>query len=407
LLLATLLNPGFVPRVSFAGYGEAPLSITLLVAAFLAVEAMEGLAAGIRWPVALVPLALALAAMVDIKQQAPGLVAAFVCAAAVTAARERGIGWRQAARAFAAALVPAVALYLVWRGYVLTRFPTGELKVNPVNLWHLATLWRSLADIGHVVLQKPFQFGCTVLVFGLLWARPRWLSPAARLTARVAAVTFLFYSAFLLAIYVVHFQDEHDFFRYNTHLSLLLVLVLALAARDRLAASPLGRGWQPAATKMALAVMLVAPVAAAPLLRFDQDMPQPRARFAARHLTLGLKDDDRVALVLPDDNKTAGNVLTAMLRFTPPRRRDLDITISTTADADAFAQLARDGIRLAFLSCTDAAPLPLPPGAAALLRFSDGVWSPVAVWPYPPAPPRHWWNWTGYVASQPFCLYSK
>ena len=46
LLLVTLLDPGFTPRVSFAGYGEAPLQIALMTAGWLAVQAMGDVLAG-------------------------------------------------------------------------------------------------------------------------------------------------------------------------------------------------------------------------------------------------------------------------------------------------------------------------------------------------------------------------
>src|SRR5215472_12445558 len=57
LLLTTLLNPGFVPRIHFAAYGEAALAVMAVLAARLFIVGQGELAAGDR-PTQLGPLAL-------------------------------------------------------------------------------------------------------------------------------------------------------------------------------------------------------------------------------------------------------------------------------------------------------------------------------------------------------------
>src|SRR6202047_425851 len=92
-LFATLLNPGFVPRIDFAGYAEPALSVTALFAAWLFIGVQRELAAG-RRATQLVPLCLALAAMVNAKQSGIGLVAALAGAAIAAGWGERAVARR-------------------------------------------------------------------------------------------------------------------------------------------------------------------------------------------------------------------------------------------------------------------------------------------------------------------------
>src|SRR5215469_18326960 len=74
-LLVTLLNPGFVPRIHFAAYGEPALAAMTVLAAWLFILAQGELARGNR-PALLLPLALALAAIANTKQTGVALVVA-------------------------------------------------------------------------------------------------------------------------------------------------------------------------------------------------------------------------------------------------------------------------------------------------------------------------------------------
>jgi hypothetical protein len=403
LMLATLINPGFVPRVSLSGYGEAPIAITLMVAAWLAVEVMDGLEGGIRWPAALLPLALTLAALVNIKQQSIGMLVAVVPALLIVAGRDPGIGWRNALRAFTAAALPAAALYLAWKGFVLLKFPKGELKSFPIAQWAWGGLGGIFLGMAKVVVEKPFHFGCVAMVFGLAAWRRQQMSAATRRLVLLACLVFVFYTGFIVLTFLGHFRGEHSYFRYNTQLSLLVVLALVAVAREMVT---LPLGWRQRLGGAAIVAALVAPLALSSLLRFDRHMPQPRLRLLAHNLAGELREDDRIALVLPGDNDAVGTALGTLLRHTAPRRRFLDIAVADSADAAAFAKVAKAGYRLALLSCTNAAApaMGLPADAAALLSWSEEGWKPVKVWPYPPVPPHRKWEWTWYLANEPFCL---
>jgi uncharacterized membrane protein (UPF0136 family) len=410
LLLATALDPGFVPRVSFAGYGEAPLAITLLFAAWLALGSMAALAEGRRWPPQLLGLALILAALVNTKQQALGLFLAFLLGAMLVAALDRRIGWRAGARAFIAAGIPAAGLYLSWRFYVLENFPEGELKPLPIAQWQWGNLPEIAVSMGKVVLEKPFFFACVIAVFALL---PRALRqrPATETSRAVglAAAVFLAYNAFIVLTYIGHFPGEmsveaHSYFRYNTQLSLLVLLALVLSLREPM------RGWlgsrshtfRRSAGQVAIALILLVPIAFAGRLRFDRDMPQPLVWALAQHLAPHLPPaGGKIALLLPGDNGSVAPMLRGILRFSPPRHPTLDILELAAGDRAALDRADAAGYDLAFISCTDGGDLGLPAHASALLQHRDGVWQPLDSWPYPPVPAKQ--RWSQILAAPPLC----
>lgn len=407
LLLATGLNPGFVPRVSFAGYGEAPQAITLMFAIWLGAEVLENLSEGRNWPPALLPLALILAVLVAVKQQSIGPFLAFGGAGlCMIPGLPRSRLW-PGLRALALAALPAVLLYLAWRGHVLWRFPNGELISDTTRAWHDARLSEILRDMAWVVRNKLFLFAPLLIVVGLAVRPPARLSLQTRLVVRLAAATSVLFTLFLLATFLLHFGREHSYFRYNTQLSQALVLALILAGRDLIAGRrSLPLSWRRALSGLAVILILAAPPAGSILLRFDRDMPQPLLRFVAAHLAEELQPDGRIALILPGDNGTSGMALESLLRFAAPRRPDVTVSHHPHYTPALLTEIAAQGTTQALLSCTDAAPptMALPGRSAALLRYEGGIWKAVRTWPYPATEKRGKWGWTNFIAEEPFCL---
>jgi hypothetical protein len=405
LALATVIDPGFIPRVSFSGYGESPLAITLLFAGWLAAEMMIRLAAGER-PCGLVPLALVLAAMMNAKQQALGLFLATVGGLFVVAALDRRIGWRTAARTIGLAALPGACLYVAWAVYVHQAFPQGQLAPRPITAWPWAMLPQILADMAKVLLQKGY-YAVALIAFAAVAWRERHAAPTTtRYVLTIAGAVFILYTGFIVVTYLGWFYGEHSYFRYNTQLSLLIVLALALVARDKLAraATPERQQWLRWGGAIVIAALMLAPIVWPHPLRFDRIMPQPWLQADARHLAEAVKDDDRIAVMLPGDNTSVRRALSAFLRYDRPRRPNVDLRVSSSRDPAELAKAAAAGYRLAFLSCTNPWAPGLPPHAAALLRWTDGHWTPVNVWPYPPTPTDHRDGWSYALANEPFCL---
>jgi hypothetical protein len=217
---------------------------------------------------------------------------------------------------------------------------------------------------------------------------------------------FALYNCFLLLMYIGAFPGEmsseaHSFFRYNTHLALVLVLSLTLAARDLGVGHWLAGGRARTVGRLVLAVALLAPLGFAYRLRFDLDMPQPLVRKLADDLKPYLADGDRLALLLPGDNDSVATMISGVLADTSPRRRMLDLLRRNTADAATLDEAARLGYPLALISCTPNGLGDLPAGEAVLLRHDPDGWHLLAAWPYPPHAAQR--RWQHILSWPPLC----
>ena len=396
-LLATLLNPGFVPRIDFSGYAEAALAVTAMFAAWLFVAGQRELAAG-RRPAQLVPLCLVLAAMVNTKQSGIGLVAALAGAAIAAGWAERAVPRPALIRSAALAVLPAVLLYGLWR-YYAAHAGVAELTPLPMAEWNWSTLPETLRSIVKIVAEKPVYFGCVALAFvslPLMLRRQGWTATTRLLAFQAAA--FILYNLYLMAAYVAHFPGEmsaeaHSFFRYNTHLALVLVLTLALVARDLLVESGLLRRFYRPAGAALVALALLVPLGFAYRLRFDLVMPQPLVWELGDRLKPHLKDGDRLALLLPGDNGSLADMLSGVLTDVAPRRR-LDVLRRQSADDATLAEAAQLGYPLALISCTGQ-------NEAALFERGAGGWQRRAAWPYPPEARAQ--RWQRILSWPPLC----
>jgi hypothetical protein len=383
LLLVAPLNPGFVPRFFLSPYGEPALAVTMLFAVWLASELLGDLAAGVVWPRSTVPLALVLAALVNIKQSGIGSLAAIGIGAACLIVTDPAIPRRRALGVVVAAFGPALLLYLLWRGFVLSNgLADAELKPLPFAEWHWALLPQIILAMLAAIFRAAAFFMCvaTVLMFAI--------RSASRLLRLVACVLVLF-NGFLLLTYVAHFpvvmaENAHSFFRYNTQVSLLVMLGLVVALRpwvtQRLTHL---RGIQHAAVAV-IVLILVLPIATAGQLRFDRDTPQPELWRLGHAAAAYVRPGDRLALILPNDtDDSVGSMLRGVLLFTPPRRPGLDFRIDTSDSPDALNNAAAAGYRLALVTCAAAGVTDVPAGAAAMLQRNDNGWHVLQTWPWP------------------------
>jgi hypothetical protein len=88
------------------------------------------------------------------------------------------------------------------------------------------------------------------------------------------------------------------------------------------------------------------------------------------------------------------------LRFTPPRRPQLDILELATGGGDGLTAAAAAGYPLALLSCTDGTALGLPPHSAALLTHTESGWIATDIWPYPEVATKERWS---SLSGAPLC----
>src|SRR4029077_1388978 len=125
----------------------------------------------------------------------------------------------------------------LWR-YHVSVAGADELKPLLFAQWNWMELPAILVSMVAEVAEKSVYFGCTAAALAawpVLLRQQGW-TPTTRLLA-YHAILLVLYNGFLLLTYLALFPAEmsieaHSFFRYNTHLSLVLSLSLALAARD-------------------------------------------------------------------------------------------------------------------------------------------------------------------------------
>ena len=380
------------------------------MAAWLAARALQRLAERRPATTELGLFALSLAALVNIKQDSVALAAGLVLSAMLLAAIERRRErWRSVGFIGAAAL-PAALLYLAWRWYVLGHFEAGELKLAPVSEWPLGQIPAILASMLDVVVEKPYFFGATAVAFaGLAWHwRRRGIDQTTRVAALFAGVALLYNAALLVPYLALFGRDSgppaHSYFRYNTHLGLLLVLALVLLARDWAALHDLrlkgaARRYGPMACVVAA---LVAPLAFFSFLRFDLEEPQQRAWQLAALGRHALDESPRVALLLPGDDGSLETMLQGLLRFTAPRHVDAELRSFDRVGPATLDRVSRDGFRFAIISCTSDGLAEVPPRRAVLLRHDGRDWRTDREVSY--GPPRLPIRSSHVVARAPLCL---
>jgi len=405
LLLVMALNPGFVPRIDFTSYAEPALTVGVAIIGWLAASILGKLADGGTGAARshLVLLSASLVALVGTKQV--GIVLAFglILGLLALTLADRRIARGPAVAAIVAAALPAALLWTVWRWYVLTHFAAGELKLLPPSAWQFDILPITIANILLAIAEKPVFFTMIALVVGLaLGLTPRkGLTAGTRLLLLTMAL-FAVYNAFLVLVYVIHMgpvagEAAHSYFRYMTHVSLLAVLSLTVAAREWLLArrpaseAAGGRRWIAAAL---VVLVLLVPVAFAKRLRFDLQMPQPLIWGLAHDIAGAVRDGDRLALLMPGDNGSDSLMLRAALALTPPRRRGLDIYDVSSVEG-GLETAAKRGYVKAVVSCA------APANEAQLLAYDGTVWRVEKSWPYPPVTTRE--RWTTVLAAPPLC----
>jgi hypothetical protein len=291
---------------------------------------------------------------------------------------------------------------------VLTSFTGGELKPLPLAQWHWALLPQILLAIVDVISLKGIVYGifaAGAIAFALRVRRHR-LDPANE-ALLLAVLVFVLYSSFLVLTYLGHFPEEwslraHSYFRYSAHVALIFVLAFIRLAQPYLGQIRATPVFRVAAVSLCIAVMM-APLAFAQRLRFDQVMPQPIVWDLASMTVRHLKDDHRIALVLPGDNGSVGSMLEIGIRLGVKSGSSLEfITTPETCPARALESAATDGATLALVSCLESELWDLPSRSSVVLRRSGKTWKTwhsVEIRPYNEPPPGKWVT----LSPEPFC----
>jgi hypothetical protein len=406
VLLATAFNPGFVPRYDLSSYGEPSVAVALACAGFLAARRARTADTGL--------LALVLAALVSIKPDSVAL-ALGVAATAALLSPAHGETRRLALSRCALAVLPALVLYLAWHWYVPSHFasPDVELTTLPLASWQFGNLPAILRSMLGAVAEKLPFFAVLFAVIGVFFVRCRrapvaWgAAPGMRAAAILSGVAVIYTVALVLA-YVAHFTgematDAHSYFRYNTHLSLLLMVAATWLARDWAGArlDALSARWRRLLPAAMIVILLASPLVFLDFLRFDLEVPQQRAWLLAQEIALRVAGGDRLMLILPGDNGSLATMIEGALRMTPPRRNDLQIGSINDFTPGTLGLIAGQENAWALLSCAPAGVEGVPAGQAALFKRDQAGWHVAALLAYPPASRG---RWSRVVSEAPLCL---
>lgn len=223
VLLASLLNPVFVPKLIFVAYADMPLGVALMVAVW---AVMMGLNSHGWRP--FITAGLALAVVVGLKQI--GLVLAAIVIILT------GILWllvrpRAAWQRLLVSILPALFTYAVWRWYVTQHMPIDEFSFRAWEDWHFAHYQTIFGAMWHVMTNKGHYFipmlaiaiaGLTALLRPTMNRQLCWL----------AGGVCVGYNLFLGITYFGAFtlnEASHaaSFWRYNTTFGWLIPIVLA------------------------------------------------------------------------------------------------------------------------------------------------------------------------------------
>ncbi|HWK44172.1 MAG TPA: hypothetical protein VNT30_05615 [Stellaceae bacterium] len=409
LLLTTGLNPGFQPQYEFSSYGEGSTAATLALAGWLGLRLLAPPKPGWwrrSWSPDARAFGLVLAALVTIRESNIALFGAvFIALGLVALFASNKPGRRfaivRAAILLTLAAIPAVVTLVAWRLYVRGHFVSGELLLLPIAQWRPSNLVPALINILKTMGEKATFFAVWAVALGLL-ARRLLTAGAPEAATRMLGYfvgVWVVYVGFLLTMYVVHFEGEigasaHSFFRYNTHLALILMLALAMVGRDAWQRRPmLSPPWTRWVGIVAVLLMLVLPIAALKLMRFDLVMPYPVIWDLAEQVRQRLGDGDRLTLVTPPDTSGAPLTLRAFLTQVPT----LGSTARITLDAEN-APARPDPVRTdptpagyVLESCAEREGGTNGTGKAVLYRREDGTLRSVMEWSYPPARPKVRW----------------
>lgn len=396
--LATVLNPVWVQKIILTAYADPASAVSLGFAGVLAWMALGALAAGERakartfaWQ-----MGLALAVLINVKQANLVLVVMVLGGAGLAALRDPDVRLADAAKLLPAALLPPAAIYVIWRHYVATEIPGREFGLLPFDNWAIGHLGQIVWTMATVAAKKTVYFTimAAATVAGLI-ALVRFKGAFGRLAIIVGA-TFLGYNLFLLFVYVAVMgvgEGTHaaSYWRYNMHLGALASAFAAYGLADLWRRRIGGRSMPRWAAPALIAVVLIAPIALAPKLRFDLEMPKAHFLKVARAVAARLPEGARVHVLDPTGSGESGIMLSYAIgghaRFTGwmsafhgPTGAKLD---------DAFRAKTDDYLLVHSLvpGSADAARLGLKDKISYLLaRQADGEWKVVASWPYAASP---------------------
>jgi hypothetical protein len=410
--LVTFLSPGFAPKLFFSGMGEGPIAICLFYASWIFVKLQEE-----KWSsknyFLMISLALILTTLINIKQQAIGIVLSVVFGMLWIICHDikdenKKTQYKIILRFLTVTFFPFL-LFFMWRYYVITFFPDGELKVIPFREWIWIDIPKILLQMGIVLLKKGYFLLSLLSVLYFYFRPPMSQKLSTKILTRLCFGTIVIFNGYLLMTYIGHFREEHSYYRYMSELSILISMTNILNLKDYVEDKyPLL--WLSIFKKIGsfcIVLMLCLPIILEQLVRFDQDMPQPLMRQWVKHMGQVLQKDQSMAIMLNGDDGQVTSSLEGLLRFGESVHQPLVLSFYHSVLKKDFDDALEKGFTTAFVSCTDSGLFNLPPHGAAILHYQNNQWSLLDFWSYPEFDKKskyHRWGWLPSLSLSAFCI---
>jgi len=308
ILICTILNPTFVPKIVFTAYADSTTAVVLsFYAVFVwrmlnATDVLDPRASVYAWGAFFSGIVL-----VSLKQPNIVLMAAVCLASIVLACRDRRLLNRAFWRNFLTISIGPCLIFLIWKIYVFQYLDAGDLKLRELAAWNFDSIDLIVYKMGVVAAHKGGFFSIAIMACGASVFLLRRVSPDAGRLAVITATVFVIYNAFLLFIYVSAFSAEDavhviSYWRFNTHLGGLALIfavfwVFRLWKLFKLPSQLYG-----SVGLLALALVIIGPLAFAKKLRFDIQPGYQYARHMGQTLATILTRSDRLILVDQNDN---------------------------------------------------------------------------------------------------------
>ncbi|HWK47536.1 MAG TPA: hypothetical protein VNT30_22620 [Stellaceae bacterium] len=405
VLLAILLNPGFVAKLAFTTYADSSVSAVLavalsVIAGWFGASEGGGAKAGRR---SIIVCGWCCAALVSLRQDAFVLFFLFAIGIVAAALIElwRGRAVRPAALFW---MLPApLATMLLWRHYAGAEMPAGDFSLLPFAAWHWAELPETLRTVATIALNKGGLFGLMLIVtLGALATvlRPRWFTPLQRAGLVIGAAIGAGNTAFLIVAYLaasfmaVEAAQATSFWRYSTHVGLPLVIAGICL--------PPARWWDGlrrsrVAGTILIVLALILPFATIRWLRIDVATHVPYLRATGHDIAMLTPDVPAITMV--DLDGDSSNLISIRYQLLVAERvgnaayRPQVTVISGQPDAaTAKAILAAPEVWVfeGIPGAGDLFGLQLSPSVSYLLERQPDGFKVVRQWAFP--------NWTGKSA---------
>lgn len=222
-VFATVLNPSFNANVLFATYSDVATAVSAATCAYLGARTVEVDEDRRDWAWR---FAFAAVALLNLKQANLVIFALVLAGLGLTVLRGGRHRWGKVLALLPRMLVPPLALFVLWRCYVMRCPVQGEMSFRAFTTWNFAVFDQTLAEIARLALESwTFQLLMLAATVGGLLALRRPDSLGKRLLV-TAAVTWVGYNAFLLLVYLGAMNEGEaktaaDYWRYGPHIGLL------------------------------------------------------------------------------------------------------------------------------------------------------------------------------------------